>query len=155
MKTQSKQVLKDACLHRVGLFGDIICRNAWFYPSREAFVFGDQRVTFEQYSERVNSLVHALEDMGVRKGDVIGVLSWNCMGYMDVFGAAEKGGFIVAPFNPRLSLNDFEYLINDSEANTLFVGPEFADTTNTLKPQIPEVKHFISLEGSLPGMKRH
>jgi acyl-CoA synthetase (AMP-forming)/AMP-acid ligase II len=93
--------------------------------------------------------------MGVKKGDVLGVLSWNCLEYMDVFGAAEKGGFIIAPFNARLLLNDFEYLINDSEANTLFVGPEFADTVNTLKPRIPKVKHFICFEGSLPGMKRH
>ena len=155
MKTQSRQILKESCSHRVGLFGDIIYRNAWFYPSREAFIFGDQRVTFEQYNKRVNSLIHALRDMGVKKGDVLGVLSWNCPEYMDVFGAAEKGGFIIAPFNARLLLNDFEYLINDSEANTLFVGPEFADTINTLKPCIPKVKHFISLESSLPGMKRH
>jgi len=155
MKAQSKQILKESCSHRVGLFGDIIYRNAWFYPSRDAFIFGEQRVTFEQYNARVNSLVHALSDMGVKKGDVLGVLSWNCLEYLDVFGAAEKGGFIVAPFNPRLSLSDFEYLINDSEASTLFVGPEFADTTNTLKPQIPEVKYLISFEGSLPGMKRH
>jgi long-chain acyl-CoA synthetase len=74
---------------------------------------------------------------------------------MDVFGAAEKGGFIVAPFNPRLSLNDFEYLINDSEAKVLFVGPEFADTVNTLKPSMPKVEKFISFESSLPDMKRH
>jgi len=155
MKAKSRQVLKESCSHRVGLFGDIICRNAWFYPNREAFIFGDQRVTFEQYNERVNSLVHALHDMGVKEGDVLGVLSWNCLEYMDVFGAAEKGGFIVAPFNPRLSLSDFEYLINDSEANTLFVGPELADVVNTLKSSIYKVKHFISLESSLPDMKRH
>ena len=155
MKAKSRQILKESCSHRVGLFGDIIYRNAWFYPSRDAFIFGDQRVTFEQYNERVNSLIHALRDMGVKKGDVLGVLSWNCLEYMDVFGAAEKAGFIVAPFNPRLSLSDFEYLINDSEANTLFVGSEFADVVNTLKPGIPKVKHLISFEGSLPEMKRH
>jgi len=155
MKAKSRQILKESCSHRVGLFGDIICRNAWFYPNREAFIFDDQRVTFEQYNERVNSLVNALQDMGVKKGDVLGVLSWNCLEYMDVFGVAEKGGFIVAPFNPRLSLNDFEYLINDSEANTLFVGPELADMVSTLKSSISKVKHFISFESSLPGMKRH
>ncbi|MCJ7655602.1 MAG: long-chain fatty acid--CoA ligase [Dehalococcoidia bacterium] len=155
MKAPSRQILKESCSHRVGLFGDIIHRNALLYPHREAFIFGDQRVTFEQYNERVNGLIHALWDMGMKKGDVLGVLSWNCLEYMDVFGAAEKGGFIIAPFNARLLLNDFDYLINDSEANTLFVGPEFADVVSTLKPRIPKVKHFISFEGSLPGMKCH
>ena len=155
MEAKSRQILKESCSHRAGLFGDIIYRNAWFYPDREAFIFGDQRVTFKQYNERVNSLIHALWDMGVKKGDVLGVLSWNCLEYMDVFGAAEKGGFIIAPFNARLLLNDFEYLINDSEANTLFVGTDFADMVSALKPSIPKVKHFISLEDSLPGMRRH
>ena len=88
MEAASKQILKESCSHRIGLFGDIIYRNAWFYHSREAFIFGDQRVTFDRYNERVNSLVHALWDVGVKKGDVLGVLSWNCLEYMDVFGAA-------------------------------------------------------------------
>jgi acyl-CoA synthetase (AMP-forming)/AMP-acid ligase II len=79
MKAKSRQVLKESCSHRIGLFGDVIYRNAWFYPSREAFIFDDQRVTFEQYNERVNSLIHALRDMGIKKGDVLGVLSWNCL----------------------------------------------------------------------------
>jgi len=155
MKAQSRQILKSSCLHRAGLFGDIILRNALFHPDREAFVYGDQRSTFKQYNERVNKLIHALRDMGVKKGDVLGVLSWNCLEYLDVFGAAEKAGFIIAPFNVRLSLTDFDYLINDSDVNTLFVGPEFADIVSTLKPSIPKAKHFISFEGSLPGMKRH
>jgi long-chain acyl-CoA synthetase len=155
MEAESKKILKKSCSYKIGLLGDIIYRNAWFYPNREAFVFDDQRITFAQYNERVNSLVHALRDMGVKKGDVLGVLSWNCLEYMDVFGAAEKGGFIVAPFNPRLSLNDFEYLINDSEASVLFVDPEFTEVLKTLKPSIPEVKHCISFESSLSGMKCH
>jgi acyl-CoA synthetase (AMP-forming)/AMP-acid ligase II len=91
--------------------------------------------------------------MGVKKGDVLGVLSWNCVEYADLFGAAEKGGFIIAPFNVRLSENEIDYLIKDSEAAILFVGTEFADMVATLKHRIPRVKHFISLGGSLPGME--
>lgn len=155
MKDQARQVLKESCRHRVGLFGDVIYRNALFYPHGEAFVYGDQRITFEQYNKRVNSLIHALRDMGVNKGDVLGVLSWNCLEYMDVFGAAEKGGFIIAPLNARLSSNELDYLINDSEANTLFVGPELADMVRILKPKMPKVKHIISFEGVLPGMEYH
>jgi acyl-CoA synthetase (AMP-forming)/AMP-acid ligase II len=155
MEAKSRQVLKDSCRYKAGLFGDIMLRYALFHPHHEAFIYGDERLTFEQYNGRVNSLIHALQDMGVKKGDVLGVLSWNCLEYMDVWGAAEKGGFIIAPFNVRLSLNDFEYLINDSEAKVLFVGPEFADAVSTLKTRLPGVKQFISFEVSLPGMKRH
>ena len=153
MREQPTQILKESCQHKEGLFADIILRNALFHPSREAFIYGDRRITFKQYNDRVNSLIHALRDMGVKKGDVIGVLSWNCLEYADVFGAAEKGGFIISPFNVRLSTGELAYLINDSEANTLFVGPELGDMVDILKPEMANVKRFISFECSLPGME--
>jgi len=147
-----RRILKESCRYKEGLVGDIILRNAIFFPDREAYIYGDQRVTFEKYNRRVNRLIHALHNMGIKKGDVLGVLSWNCIEYIDVFGAAAKGGFIIAPFNARLSDKEVGYLIDDSEANTLFVGTELADMVGKLKPNIPKIKHFISLEDSLPGM---
>lgn len=148
-------ILRELCRYKIGTYADIIYRNGLLYPDREAFVYGPQRVTFAEYNTRVNSLIHALRDMGVKEGDILGVLSWNCLEYMDVFGAAEKGGFIIAPLNVRLSANELDYLINDSEANTLFVGAELADMVTTLKAGIPNVRHFISFEESLPGMECH
>jgi len=153
MNQQPEAILKASCRYRVGLLGDIILRNASFFPDRLAFIYGDQRITFGQYNKRVNSLIHALRDLGIKKGEVLGILSWNCIEYTYAFGAAEKGGFIVAPFNVRLSKNEIDYLINDSETSVLFVGAEFGDLVDNLRPRIPRVKHFISLEGSLPGME--
>ena len=152
MKPQPNQILNALCRHREGLFGDIILRNSLLYPDELAFVYGDRRLTFGEYNRRVNSLVHALQDKGVEKGEVLGILSWNCMEYADVLGAAAKGGFIAALFNVRLSSKEIEYLINDSEASTLFVGAELANMVERLKPNIPKVEHFIGLESSLPGM---
>ncbi|UCB50790.1 MAG: AMP-binding protein, partial [Deltaproteobacteria bacterium] len=153
MNQQPEAILKASCRYKVGLLGDIILRNASFFPDRVAFICGDQKITFGEYNKRVNRLIHALHDLGVKKGEVLGILSWNCTEYTFPFGAAEKGGFIVAPFNVRLSKNEIDYLINDSEATVLFVGAEFGDLVDTLRPRIPRVKHFIGLEGSLPGMK--
>jgi acyl-CoA synthetase (AMP-forming)/AMP-acid ligase II len=155
MKEHPGQILKESCRHTVGLSGDIILRNALFRGKQEAFIYGDQRITFNQYNDRVNSLIHALHDMGMKNGDVIGVVSWNCLDYADVFGVAGKGGFIVSPFNARASAKELEYLINDCGTSTLFVGPELADMVNILKPNIPKVKYFISFEVSLPGMLSH
>jgi len=72
MKAQPENIMRESCRHNLGLIPDIILRNALFYPNQEAFVYGDRRVTFEEYNGRVNSLVHALHDLGVKKGDVLG-----------------------------------------------------------------------------------
>jgi acyl-CoA synthetase (AMP-forming)/AMP-acid ligase II len=77
------------------------------------------------------------------------------MDYIDIFGAAMKGGFIVSPFNPRLKADELKQLIHYSEAKALFVGKELIETAKSLKPQLPDVKHFISLETDAAGMISH
>jgi long-chain acyl-CoA synthetase len=148
-------VLKELSRYRIGSFADIIYRNALLYADEEAFAYASERTTFAGFNARVNSLIHALQSMGVKKGDVLGILSWNCLEYADVYGAAMKGGFIASPFNARLQANELDYLINYSEANTLFVGPELVETANSLRARLPNVKNFISLEGPAPEMICH
>jgi long-chain acyl-CoA synthetase len=145
-------MLRELCRYRRGTFADVIYRNALLYASEEAFVCGGHRITFSQFNRRVNRLIRSLRRSGVRKGGVIGILSWNCLEYTDFYGAAMKGGFIASPFNPRLHREELEYLINYSEANILFVGPELLETVERLKPHLSEVKNYVCLEGSSPGM---
>lgn len=147
----SKLILKELSRYQIGTFADIIYRNALLDAEREAFVYEKERITFAEYNARVNSLIHALWSMGVSKGDVIGVLSWNCLEYAIVYGAAMKGGFIISPFNPRLQVPELDYLINYSKANTFFVGPELVEIARQLRPRLPNVRNLISLEGAALG----
>jgi acyl-CoA synthetase (AMP-forming)/AMP-acid ligase II len=148
-------LLKELSRYKIGTWADIIYRNALLYPNQEAFVYGDTRITFSQFNTRVNKLIHALHEMGVKKGDVLGILSWSCLQFVEVYGAAMKGGFIASPFNPRLREDELDYIINYSEANTLFVGPELLEVANSLRPRLPKVRNFISLESSDPSMLAH
>jgi len=152
---EGKFLLKELSRYKINTYADIICRNAILYPQREAFIYGSKRITFNEFNDRVNSLIHALGSMGVKKGDGIGVLSWNCLEYTDVYGTAMKGGFIISPFNPRLQAEELDNVINYSEVNTLFVGPELVEMANLIRPRLPHVKNFISLEGSITGMTPH
>jgi long-chain acyl-CoA synthetase len=151
----SKLILKELCRYNRGTFADIIYRNALLHSDDEAFICGPQRITFSQFNARVNSLIHALCSLEVKKGDGIGILSWNCLEYVDVYGAAMKGGFIASPFNPRLHGEELEYLINYSEANTLFIGPELVTTVNSIRSRLSRVKHYISFGASAPDMVSH
>jgi len=151
----TRNILSELSQYKIGTFAHIIHRHALLYPDKEAFVYGSERITFSEFNARVNSLIHALQTMGVKKGNVIGILSWNCLGYIEFYGAAMKGGFIASPFNPRLREQELEYIINYSEANSLFVGPELMEMANQLRPHLPKVKNFISLEASAPDMIYH
>jgi long-chain acyl-CoA synthetase len=147
-----KLILKELSRYRRGTFADVIHRNALLHPDEEAFVCGHQRMTFSQFNARVNRLIRSLQQSGAGKGEVIGILSWNCLEYTDFYGAAMKGGLIASPFSPRLHPEELEYLINYSDAKTLFVGPELLETIDRLRSRLSEVERYISLEGSWPGM---
>ena len=105
-------LLKELCRYQTGTLADIIYRNALLHADDEAFIYGHQSVSFSRYNLRVNSLIQALQTMGVKKGEVLGLAAWNCLEYMDVVGAAMKGGFIVSPYNPKLSKDELGDLIN-------------------------------------------
>lgn len=152
---EEKLFLRELCRFAIGTWADIIYRNALLYPEDEVFIYGKERITFAQFNGRVNRLIHALHSMGVKKGDGIGISSWNCLEYTDVYGAAMKGGFIISPLSPRLQASELEYLINYSEINTLFVGRELVELVNQLRPRLPKVENYISLEGPAPEMISH
>ncbi len=151
-----KFLLKELSRYDTGIFADVIYRNALIYSNETAHKCGEESVTFSQFNDRVNALIHALVSMGMKKGDVLGILSWNCIEYPDAYGAAMKFGFISSPFNARLRDDELAYLIDYSECTTLFVGPELVDVVNRLRPRIPKVKNFISFGTTeVPGMISH
>jgi acyl-CoA synthetase (AMP-forming)/AMP-acid ligase II len=140
----AKLLLRELSRYDLGTFADIIYRNAILYPDSEAFVYGSERVSFQRFNERVNRLIHGLQALGIQKGDVIGILSWNRLEYPEVFGAAMKGGFILAHFNPRLQAEELIHVINDSEARVVFLGPEFVELLDRIHEHLSKAELFLT-----------
>ncbi len=145
-------ILKELSRYQIGTFAYIIHRHSLLRPDKEAYVYEDQRLTYAEYNTRVNSLVNGLTKLGIKKGDPIGILSWNCLDYAIVYGAAMKGGYVLSRFNPRLGAEEVEYLVNYSEVGTLFVGPELVTGLEAIRSKISGVKHFIALEQPAENM---
>jgi len=130
---------------------DLLNRNAKTYPDKTAFIFGNKRYTFKEVNQRVNSLVNALASMGVRKGDRVGLLAYNCSQYFEVFNVA-KAGMICVPLNYRSVARELVYLINNAEANTLILEKEFVNTILPIRHELVGVKNFICLDAAVENM---
>jgi len=140
------KVLQELNRYKTDTCAEMIYRNALFYPDHECIVFGDTRLTFSTYNTRVNQLVSALIAMGLKKGDVIGILSWNSAKYLEISGAAMKGGFIYAPLHARLNEKELGYLVDNSQAKVLFVGREHLDMAKRLREAGIGVKTYVSMD---------
>lgn len=121
-------------------------------PDRPAIIFEGKKFTFSELSERVNRLANALVDLGTEKGERVAILQVNCNQYVEVYYAVAKTGAIFVPLNFRAKRDELVYMLNNSEATTLFVGERYVELVNSMRPDLPLVKHYISIEGKQKGM---
>ena len=121
-------------------------------PDRPAIIFEGKKFTFSELSERVNRLANALVDLGIEKGERVAILQVNCNQYVEVYYAVARIGAIFVPLNFRAKRDELVYMLNNSEASTLFVGERYVELVNSIRPDLPLVKHYISIEGKQEGM---
>ena len=121
-------------------------------PDRPAIVFEDKRYTFSQLAERVNRLGNALSKLGLSKGDRVAMLQVNCNQCVEAYFAAAKLGAIYMPLNFRAKGDELTYMLNSSEANTLFAGERYVDLVKSIASGLTSVKNFVSIEGKHEGM---
>ncbi len=96
------------------LVGDILVNNARWYPDKVGIIDGVAGVRFSwgQINARVNRISNALIDLGVKKGDRIGLISENSLQCGEFQFAVSKTGAIGCGLNYRLHENVIEQLIN-------------------------------------------
>jgi len=121
-------------------------------PDRAAISFEGKKYTFAQLSERVNRLANALSGVGIEKGDVVAILQVNCNQYVEAYYAVAKIGAIFVPLNFRAKNDELVHMLNNSDAKALFVGERYVDQVNSMRPELPLMKHYISIESKQDGM---
>jgi fatty-acyl-CoA synthase len=126
-------------------------RAAKLYGSREAVVDGQQRFSYAQFTERCNRWSAALAKLGVGKGDRVATIAPNTHQQLEQFYAIPQLGAVIVPINYRLSAQDFVYVVTHSGAKVLCVHAEYLDVIDSVRRHMPDVRHFVALEGQKAG----
>jgi len=132
---------------------DVICRNAFLYPGRDAIVFNDRRITHAEYKQKVDSLAAGLTAAGIRTGDRLGVVAHNSDEFMILYGAAAKTGAIVLAVNWRFQMDEVEYVLNDCTPKLVFAGADYQKTVAEIAGRVDYIKKCYGIgDGTLqPG----
>ncbi len=120
------------------------------FGNKVGVVCEDLRFTYRQFDERCDRLSAALLRLGIRKGDVVAFLSFNCHRLLEAYFGVPQLGAILLPLNIRLSAEELAYILNDAIPVVLFFDPDFLPLIEKLRPAIPSVRHFVALRGSAP-----
>jgi acyl-CoA synthetase (AMP-forming)/AMP-acid ligase II len=115
-------------------------------PERDCVIFEGKRFTYAKINDRVNQLAHALDALGVKKGDRIGMLAVNGNHHVEAYFASAKLGGIFVPLNYRAKAEELEYMIERAEIKALLVGSRYVDLVKAIAGKLPKLQKVIDLE---------
>src|SRR5438105_5062425 len=121
------------------------------YPEREAVMDGEVRLTYAHFFDRCDRWSSALQRLGIRQGDRVAYLAPNTHAQLESFYAVPQIGAVLVPLNYRLTADDFVYLINHSGARVVCAHSDYIEAIEGIRPQLPNVEHFVTLEGNQAG----
>jgi fatty-acyl-CoA synthase/long-chain acyl-CoA synthetase len=116
------------------------------YGTTPAIKFGDQTVTYRDLEEDSARLANALIDRGFDPEERVGILLSNCPEYTVADIALARAGLAKVPLNDMLSSEDVEYMLQNSEASALIVGPEFVETAQDIAPNVPTLQRLVTID---------
>jgi len=120
--------------------------NAKKYPDTLAIKDQNRSFTYRQTNERVNRLADSLLALGLKKGDKVAVLLENSVEIVELYLATAKTGIVIVPINFRLVGREIAYIVNNSDAETIFVHEQFTDGVDQIGAElgkIPPQRRFV------------
>ena len=126
---------------------DLVERRVADAPNREALAFADHSWTWAELDDRVRRAAGALRASGLGPGDRLAVLDKNHPACLELTLAASLIGAANAVVSFRLSGEELAHVLDDSAAQVVVVGAEFAAALDELRDRLPEVREAVVLGG--------
>jgi long-chain acyl-CoA synthetase len=89
------------------------------YPDRTALIYLGQRFSYSKFMELIRRFATALYDLGVKDSDKVMLYIPNCPQFLIAYFGAQQIGAIPVPVSPIYTPHEIQYLIKDSEAQTV------------------------------------
>jgi fatty-acyl-CoA synthase len=136
------------------LLGDTIGGNfdatAVRFSGREALVdrTTGRRWTYAELAADVDALALGLLEIGIQKGDRVGIWAPNCAEWTLTQYATAKIGAILVNINPAYRTRELEFVLNQSGA-TLLISAERLKTSDyagmiaEVRPRCPDLAHVV------------
>jgi len=128
------------------LIKNIISFPLQFNSNQEIVSINDTRLDYKQLLIRIKKLSDSLTKIGVKKGNTIGVMNWDCHRYLECFFSIPIIGSIIHTINVRLSNDQILYTINNAENDFIIVHSDFKDVINSISPKFNKPVKIIIID---------
>jgi fatty-acyl-CoA synthase len=138
--------------------GEAVAMNAALFPDKVGARDLARSMSFRQWNERSCRLANALLGLGLRKGERVAVLAYNCVEWLEIYAAVAKAGLVVVPVNFRLLGAEVRYIVADAGARAFIVQDDLLEPVEGIRADLPVPEsnyiHFGSPK-SPPGYRAY
>jgi len=129
--------------------------NAQKYPDEEALVSTQSRVTWAEAKTWTDRVALGLADLGLNKGDVVGLQIPNIPEALMLRTALRKAGIVGFVAAPGLREWEMEQILPRVEARAIAVLPEFGgrkylQSMQELRPRLPKLQYIFVVGEDAP-----
>ncbi|WP_434981091.1 AMP-binding protein [Daejeonia sp. YH14] len=103
-------------------------------------VHQNYRATYTEFQEQVRQVAKALINLGVQRGDRVGIWSPNCYQWVLLQYATAKMGAIMVNINPAYRTSELIFVLNQSEISYIFSALQFK--TSNYKKMVEDAREF-------------
>jgi acyl-CoA synthetase (AMP-forming)/AMP-acid ligase II len=127
---------------------DIVRQHARMRPNHVALHFEGERITYGELDERASRVANGLIALGVGRQKRVAILAKNNPAFFELWFGATKADAVLVPVNFRLAPPEIAFVVNDAQAELLFVGADFYASVEKVAHELTTVRAIIALDGN-------
>jgi len=112
------------------------------YPDRACTIFNGAVVTYKDMNTRADQIAAALVELGVKKGDRVGIFMPNTPQFVMIYFGILKAGGVVVATNPLYTPPEIAHQASDAGVEYMFVMTNFYNTIKKAQPNT-KIKKLI------------
>jgi len=106
-------------------FYDMLTAAVTASPNKTVLFIEERKVSYKAFLNKVDAFARFLEIAGIGVADRVALIAPNSEEFVISVYAATKIGAVVVPVNNMLKANEYEYILNDSEAKLLISSQQY------------------------------
>lgn len=107
-------------------------------------------VRYDVLASRAAATAHALAGLGVRPGDVVGILSGSRTEVVEAMFALPAMGAVALPVNVLRSREFMLSVLSDNRVSVVLVDPELLSSALPVAAQLDSLRHLVVVDGRVP-----
>lgn len=109
-----------------------------------------REITWSVFDEKANRVANMLLSRGIKKGDRVAILMFNCLEWLPIYFGILKTGAIAVPFNFRFDAKEILYCAELAEVHILIFGQEFIGRIEAIEEELSKGRLLIYMGDGCP-----